>query len=184
MSQSLYQDKFCAVCGKRFSPGSPRQKYCSQECAKQNKKLYMREWRRKNRKIAKRTCPICGGEFSPPYGNEKYCSPECRKEGHRAAVRGWMRRKAKGASRKRACACSVCGKAFETQSAHGRKYCSLECARAARAARVKGSCLRCGARISNSRLVFCSYACFKANDREMHVLKRKEKRDERGQNIE
>jgi len=80
-----YKEKGCYVCGKKFIPTSPKQKYCL-ECKEQGRKIVDRKRdRRRSRKKHgyveyTRNCLNCGIEFKAFYKKKVYCgAEECEK---------------------------------------------------------------------------------------------------------
>lgn len=84
--------KQCALCGREFNATVSGQKYCSKECSKEGRRIYIKNWSRKHRGHESgptRICPVCGHGFKTER-NKKYCSPECREEGLKINNRrGW-----------------------------------------------------------------------------------------------
>lgn len=85
----------CAICGKEYIVKTPRQKYCSEICAKQGfkkyektqkvKKAYKRRDKNKERSKELREntyniCKYCGATFKPNLKNILYCSDYCHKK--------------------------------------------------------------------------------------------------------
>ena len=82
----IYKDKLCALCGEKFKPTSPTQKYCS-VCKEEGRRIVDRKRdNKRNRKINgykeyTRKCLICGVTFKTYYSNKKYCgSNECEEK--------------------------------------------------------------------------------------------------------
>ena len=74
----------CKICGSEFVKTSNSQKYCSESCKREAKKLqdshnsHKRYMRNKSKKpIIVATCEYCGEEFIKTHGNQKYCSKLC-----------------------------------------------------------------------------------------------------------
>lgn len=74
----------CKFCGKEFVKQHNSQKYCSEECSHEAKKLqdavnskktYTRK--KKNKREIRATCEYCGKQFIKHHGNQKYCSKTC-----------------------------------------------------------------------------------------------------------
>lgn len=60
--------KRCPVCHKEFKPENGKQKYCSQSCNQNDKR------------ISNRLCVICGRSFVPHSRNKQCCSKACAKK--------------------------------------------------------------------------------------------------------
>jgi len=80
-----YEQKTCNICGERFDPTSPNQKYCI-NCKDEGRKIVDRIRDRKrcrNKYRYKeyiRYCKACGKKFTTYYNKKKYCgSEECEK---------------------------------------------------------------------------------------------------------
>jgi len=78
-----YKTKVCKLCGKKYTPTSPRQKYCP-KCKDEGRRIADRKRDRRRTRIAnnykqyKRVCPICGREFITYYSKKIYCgSDDC-----------------------------------------------------------------------------------------------------------
>lgn len=73
-----YRNKNCELCGKDYTPTSPKQKYCS-TCKDSGRKIADRVRDRErsrsknNYKEFTRTCPSCGIEFTTHYSKKVYC---------------------------------------------------------------------------------------------------------------
>ena len=74
----------CKFCGKSFVKKSNSQKYCSESCKREAKKLqdshnshqaYTQKKQEKPKITA--TCEYCGKPFIKSHGNQKYCSKTC-----------------------------------------------------------------------------------------------------------
>lgn len=75
---------FCKFCGKEFTKKSNSQKYCSDRCKSEAKKLQDKQnSKNRYRKLKKKApvltgkCGCCGKEFIKRHGNQKYCSKKC-----------------------------------------------------------------------------------------------------------
>ncbi len=78
-------DKTCVTCGTIFTPRTPANITCNEEC----KKLHKREENRKRYYLSKnlplqlkasemiKTCPICLSTFTPKVQRQIFCSKEC-----------------------------------------------------------------------------------------------------------
>lgn len=78
-----YKNKNCELCGKDFTPTSPKQKYCL-ACKEEGRRITDRKRDRKrsrkkyNYKEYTRICPSCGKEFITHYSKKIYCGDlEC-----------------------------------------------------------------------------------------------------------
>jgi hypothetical protein len=78
-----YKNKNCELCGKEYTPTSPKQKYCI-KCREEGRKIADRKRDRKrnrkkyNYKEYNRVCPSCGKEFTTHYSKKIYCGkPGC-----------------------------------------------------------------------------------------------------------
>lgn len=81
-----YKKKNCLTCGRFFAPTSPNQKYCSQECKNEGRRIKnrIRDRERSRKKYGykeyKRNCLACGKEFTTYYSKKLYCgADECNK---------------------------------------------------------------------------------------------------------
>ena len=119
-------EKTCEHCGKSFITEFPWQKYCSNGCRKEVKKVREHAYRLKKAASKKRekTCPVCGKSFQPN-GARKYCSDKCAYDAHSKQVRinYEKRRKPPQILEK---TCEYCGKSFIANVPH-QKYCSDSC---------------------------------------------------------
>lgn len=75
---------FCKFCGKEFTRKSNSQKYCSDKCKSEAKKLQDKQNSKnrymnlkKNAPVLTGKCGCCGKEFIKRHGNQKYCSKKC-----------------------------------------------------------------------------------------------------------
>lgn len=103
--------KACNFCGKVFIPEHIAEKYCSEECKHEGRRIRQREYNRdyyakthpnSTTNLASRldgdglpkahTCVQCGKVFYPKYGCQKTCSEECKKEFRLAYKREWNRK--------------------------------------------------------------------------------------------
>lgn len=134
-SQTKRARKTCPGCGIVFDQHSPKQKYCTPECAYQH--------RPRPRDEAKRstfTCQWCGKEFDEwTYRQPSFCSNQCRSEYGARQPRPSARRPESFVTLK----CEICGKPYTVHKAQteGRnsRYCSNECRYAGIALKQQGS---------------------------------------------
>lgn len=98
----------CKICGSEFVKTSNSQKYCSESCKMEAKKLqdshnshktYIRNKSKKPNITA--TCEYCGKQFIKTHGNQKYCSKTCSDNKNRelnadARMRWYHRNKKRG----------------------------------------------------------------------------------------
>lgn len=98
----------CKFCGKLFEKTSNSQKYCSESCKNEAKKLqdsanshktYIRNKSLKPQIPS--TCEYCGKQFIKTHGNQKYCSKTCSENKNRevnadARMRWYHRNKKRG----------------------------------------------------------------------------------------
>lgn len=82
---SKYKEKECCLCGKKYDPASPKQKYCS-DCRIEGRRIVSRKIdRRRSRKKYNyteytRNCKYCGIEFKTYYKKKVYCgAKECER---------------------------------------------------------------------------------------------------------
>jgi len=68
----------CPYCGKEFTTIYSFQRFCSQKCARGEKKEKGKKKRELMNKI-ELTCRLCNTVFVPTHHNQKYCSKECSK---------------------------------------------------------------------------------------------------------
>lgn len=80
-----YKEKECSLCGQKYMPTSPKQKYCS-VCRAEGRRITARKRdRRRNRKKYNyteytRNCKHCGIEFKTYYRKKVYCgAKECER---------------------------------------------------------------------------------------------------------
>ncbi len=73
----VYSEKQCELCGKDYTPSSPKQKFCifcRVEATKISQKEHDKKRNRKNYvKVYSINCPVCGTSFTTHYGSKKYC---------------------------------------------------------------------------------------------------------------
>ena len=72
----------CKICGKEFTVTNDNRTICSDECRKENKKIFAKEYqKRKSREhqqmLGIRKCDVCGKEFHPRTRLMVRCSPAC-----------------------------------------------------------------------------------------------------------
>lgn len=74
-----YKEKACSVCGDVFKPTSPKQKTCTnEECKRERKRRTERDSYKSKKKSLNRYCNVCGKEFTTSDSRKKYCgSTEC-----------------------------------------------------------------------------------------------------------
>ena len=119
----------CPICNKAFKPRHLNQRYCSEECYRENYNRRAREYQRRRRGVIRVKCPICGVEFERHIPNQLYCSEECRLESRRRWRRAHYRRNTKleqSNTKLERRECPICGKEFEPRH-FKQKYCSTEC---------------------------------------------------------
>jgi hypothetical protein len=67
----------CPICGKTFA--THRDKYCSDECDREDKRRKAYVYDSAKKPIKERECKECGAKFTPEYGDKKrmFCSQKC-----------------------------------------------------------------------------------------------------------
>ena len=172
--------KTCPNCGRSFEAKNDLQKYCSLECALENRSKNFEPPKVEPPKIEPvkvepekvekliKVCPSCGVEFEAKRPFQKYCS-------HRCGGRDFYRQKSSRRElHKRTC--QNCGAEFETKYGH-QKFCSSKCTNAYHFRKFEEAhphhrrkyneplpainCLNCGKPFipRNSRNKFCSPRC-------------------------
>ncbi len=89
-----YAERSCGVCGGRFTPLSPHQRYCGPDCRKEADKRNIIAYRRRKRirerdcgQQKPRFCLICGKALYGRPPNVCCCSPACSHAWQRRRMR-------------------------------------------------------------------------------------------------
>ena len=71
----------CSICGREFIQTHGNQKYCSDSCRTEAKKLLDQQYyteKQENEEPILAECEYCKHIFLKTHGNQKYCSTECQ----------------------------------------------------------------------------------------------------------
>lgn len=74
-----FSERDCAICGALFTPTSPQNRLCSDECRREYARRYMLRRDSAKKVLRERECRECGRLFVAEYGNKRrvYCSEVC-----------------------------------------------------------------------------------------------------------
>lgn len=167
-----FSERKCVICGTYFIPNVWNKVCCSENCAKENRKLYNLSEDRKNRlneyykegrykdkqkqahkkryipSLYNNECVVCGKEFISNKPNKITCSEECKNENKKSwGIKRYQKRKVVKPDKHFICV--ICGSDFIVSGNKGGRFktCSAQC-------KTKAS-TKCDARKSASHKIAC-----------------------------